>query len=305
MRLLFTVLAACLVPCASSSQTPEIRRISSAPGDTVVATSYAGVVAIHGTEPRGPVVLIPGLLGGAYTFRNLAAALSTEGHRVVIIEPLGSGTASRPKDADYSLEAQAARVGRALDSLRISNATMVCHSVGASICMRLSLQRPALTRGIISINGGPDEVAATSGLKNALRMSPLVKLFGAQRIIKGKVKDGLKSSSANPAWVTDAALAGYTASFADFNAVLTSYRGMVGSKERAALKPRLSQITVPVTIMVGAGKPESGISVADLQTLVQAIPHLKVDSVAGAGQYVQEEKPDAIVQAVRAQQRVR
>src|SRR5699024_813317 len=116
--------------------------------------------------------------------------------------PLGMGASARPKDADYSLEAQAARVGHALDTLGISKATLVCHSVGASICMRLSLQRPALTRGIISINGWPDETAGTSGLKSALRMAPLLKLFGAQRIIRGKVKDGLRSSAANPAWVT-------------------------------------------------------------------------------------------------------
>jgi pimeloyl-ACP methyl ester carboxylesterase len=305
MRLLPTLFAAVLIPVASSSQTSEIRRISSAPGDTVVTTSFSAVRATNGAEAGAPVVLVPGLLGAAYTFRNLAPALAADGHRVVIIEPLGVGTASRPKDADYSLEAQAARIGYALDSLGIHNATLVCHSVGASMCMRLTLQRPALAHGIISLNGGPDEAAATGGLRSALRMAPLLKLFGAQRIIKGKVKDGLRNSSADPAWVTDAVLAGYTTPFANFNAVLTSYRGMVNAKERAALKPRLSQISVPMTIMVGAGKPGSAISPEDLQTLVRSVPQLKVDSVAGAGQYIQEEKPEAIVKAVREQQRIR
>ena len=302
MRALIAVTALAGIGFTYASAQPAVRRISLAPGDTVVTTSYAPGTAANGPAP---IILVPGLLGGSFTFRNLAPALSEAGHRVVIVEPLGTGASARPKDADYSLEAQATRVGHALDTLGITNATFVCHSVGASICLRLSLQRPALTRGIVSINGGPDETAGTSGLKSALRAAPLLKLFGAQRIIKGKVKDGLKDSSANTAWVTDAVINGYTASFANFNAALTAFRGMVNSRERAALIPRLSQVSVPVTIMVGAGKPKAGISTADLQVMVKSIPNVRVDSVAGAGQYIQEEKPAAIIEAVRAQQKVR
>lgn len=290
-----------ILPSTAATQPPEIRRIVTASGDTLVTTSYAPATA-RSTDARPTVILIPGLLGGAYTYRKLAPALSEAGHRVVIIEPLGVGASARPKEGDYSLEAQATRVGHALDSLRIANATFVCHSVGASICFRLALERPELTRGVISVNGGPDESAGTSGLRASLRLAPLLKLFGAQHIIKGKVKNGLRDNSADPSWVTDAVIAGYTAPFANFDAVITAFRGMVNAHERAALKPRLSQISVPVTIMVGAGKPEGGISPGDLKILMQSVPHIRVDSVAGTGQYIQEEKPEAIVQAVRVQQ---
>jgi pimeloyl-ACP methyl ester carboxylesterase len=281
---------------ASDAQ-PEVRRVPLAPGDTVVTTAFS---AVSSSAAPPTVILVPGLLGGAYTFRLLAPRLADAGYHVVIIEPLGMGASARPKTADYSLEAQATRVGHALDSLGIARATMVCHSVGASICMRLSLQRPALTRGIVSINGGPDETAGTGGLKSALRMAPLLKIFGAQRIIRGKVKDGLRDSSADPSWVTDSVIKAYTASFANFNAALDAFRGMVNSHERAALHPRLQDIRTPVTVMVGAGKPKAGISSSDLQLLVQSIPDIRVDSVAGSGQYIQEERPSAIVDAVKA-----
>src|SRR6476661_6937970 len=108
----------------SAGSTPEVRRVSFGIGDTVVTTSFS---ATPPNDAASPVVLVPGLLGAAFTFRNLAPALSEAGHRVIIIEPLGIGGSSRPKDADYSLESQATRLGRALDTLGISNATFVCH----------------------------------------------------------------------------------------------------------------------------------------------------------------------------------
>jgi pimeloyl-ACP methyl ester carboxylesterase len=299
MNLLIALLV--LLPAATvdrAAPAPEVRRIASAVGDTVVATSWDTP-----QSAQTPVILVPGLLGAAYTFRDVAPRLSDAGYRVVIIEPLGFGASSRPKDADYSLEAQAVRVGHALDSLGIGSATLVCHSVGASICMRLSLQRPALTRGLISVNGGPDETAATAGLKTSLKMAPILKIFGAQRIIRGKVKDGLRESSADPSWVTDDVVKGYTAPFTNFNAVLVAFKGMVNARESAPLMPRLSSITVPFTLLVGASKPDKSISAAAIDVMTGSIPQLKVERVTGAGQYIQEERPDAIVQAVRDQQR--
>ncbi len=301
MRVLPAFLLA-LVPAVAAFtwvRAPEVRRISSVVGDTVVATSYESRTGRSDT----PVILVPGLLGSSYTFRGLAPRLADAGYDVVIIEPLGFGVSSRPKGGDYTLEAQAARIGDALDSLGIDNAQFVCHSVGASMCMRLSLQRPALTHGIISINGGPDEAAATSGLRMSLKMAPLLKVFGAQRIIRGKIKDGLRETAADPSWVTDEVTRGYTAYYADFNSVQTSFRGMVNARERTPLQPRLSQITAPVTLLVGAGRPQKVITPADVKILSQSIRHLKIDSVAGAGQFIQEEKPDAIVEAVREQRR--
>jgi pimeloyl-ACP methyl ester carboxylesterase len=299
--------AVAMANAAMDSAVLRVLRIATAEGDTIVATSYGATETLDGAavaqdSAAAPVVFVPGLLGSAYTFRGIAPVLAETGRRVVVIEPLGTGASARPADGDYSLEAQAARIGAALDTLGIGNATLVCHSVGASMCFRLALQRPSLVRGIISINGGPDEVAATGGLKTALRLAPILKLFGAQRILRGKVSSGLRDSSADPSWVTDAVVAGYTAPFKDFDAVLRSFRGMVNAEADRPLTPRLSQITQPVTVLVGAGNPEGAISAEDLQVLVAAIPQLVVSRVPEAGQYIQEERPDAVMQAVLLQQ---
>src|SRR3990172_4074926 len=72
-----------------------------------------------------PVVLIPGLFGSGYAYRQVVSLLVATGHRVIVIEPLGVGRSGRPARADYSLSAQATRVAAALDSLAVSGAVLV------------------------------------------------------------------------------------------------------------------------------------------------------------------------------------
>ncbi len=72
-----------------------------------VAPSESLRVTVTGTGQ--PVVLIPGLFGSAFGFRNVVSPLATAGYQAVVVEPLGIGTSARPEGADYSLTAQADR----------------------------------------------------------------------------------------------------------------------------------------------------------------------------------------------------
>jgi pimeloyl-ACP methyl ester carboxylesterase len=81
-----------------------VRDIKVAEGETLRTTSLGS---------GKPVVLIPGLFGGAYSYRKITEPLVAQGYRAVVVEPLGYGWSSHPKKADYSLDAQAQRVDRA------------------------------------------------------------------------------------------------------------------------------------------------------------------------------------------------
>src|SRR4051812_13587244 len=118
-----------------------------------------------------PVVLLPGLFGSAFAFRRIAPQLVDSGYRTIVIEPLGMGTSARPARADYSLTAQADRVGAVLDSLHITSAIVVAHSTSASIAMRLAFRHPVLVRGILSLDGGPAEAAAMPGFRRIMRFA--------------------------------------------------------------------------------------------------------------------------------------
>jgi pimeloyl-ACP methyl ester carboxylesterase len=270
----------------------RVQRIALAKGDTLTVSSLG----------RGPVVVIvPGLLGGAFSFRHVAPELVAAGMRVVIVEPLGMGTSARPKQADYSLEAQSARIGQVLERLGVDRALLLCHSVGASICYRYALREPARVRGIVAVNGGPDEQAATAGLRKAARYSGVMRLLGGAGRARSRLQQGLVESSADPAWLTDEVLDVYSSQFRDFGAALNAIEGMAAARESQPLAPRLAQLAVPVRLLVS----ETGGTPAGQVELLRSIPDFEAYGIRGAGQYIQEERPRAVIDAVVSLHRLR
>src|SRR5204863_6542178 len=112
-----------------------------------------------------PVVLIPGLFGSAFGYRSVLPRLVDAGYRTIVVEPLAIGTSARPEHADYSLTAQADRIAAALDRLAVRGAIVIAHSLGASMAYRMAYRRPDLVVGIVSIDGGPAERAATPAFR--------------------------------------------------------------------------------------------------------------------------------------------
>src|SRR3989337_2881260 len=156
-----------LLPLAlpASLDSAVVRQIQVAPGE---------ILRVTVTGSGEPVVLIPGIFGGAYGYRKIVGPLVQRGYRCIVVEPLGYGRSSYPEGADYSFTAQAKRVGQVLDSLGIRQALFIANSTGASITLRLALAHPDLVRGILSIDGGPAESAATPGMKKAFRFGGVI-----------------------------------------------------------------------------------------------------------------------------------
>src|SRR5256886_4571092 len=153
---------------------------------------------------------LPILFGSAFTYRNVIPSLTAAGYRAIVIEPLGVGGSGRPERADYSLTAQADRLAATLDQLGVTRAMVVAHSTSASMAYRLAYRRPDLVRGIVSIEGGPVEVLATSGMRRAMELAPWIKLFGGVRLIRKAIRKNLVAVSGDASWVSDSVVDGYT-----------------------------------------------------------------------------------------------
>lgn len=247
-----------------------------------------------------PVVLIPGLVGSAFGFRKIIPLMTRDGYRVFVIEPLGFGGSARPAKADYSLTAQADRVAAVLESLGVANAWVVAHSVGASIAFRLALRRPGLVRGILSVEGGPVEQATTRGFRRALQFVPWIRIAGGIKVIRKETRKGLIHSSGDSTWVTDEVVQGYTAgAAADLDGTLKAYLGMERARERQRLRDHLGEIAVPVLLLRGSAPHEGGVPPGDIERLRHALRAFRVDTVAGGGHHLHEERPDAVVAALR------
>lgn len=254
-------------------------------------------VEVQGHGPS--VVLIPGLLGSAYGFRKIVGPLAEAGYRVAVVEPLGIGASGRPRQADYSLTAQADRVAAALRSLDAGPAILVAHSVGASIAMRAAYRHPEQVAAIVSLDGGPAEAAGTKGFRRAMRFAPLLRLFGGAGRIRGQVRSTLVERSADPAWVTEEVVDGYMAGPSrDLGAALRAYGQMSRAREPETLAPRLASIRCPVRLVIGTAVREGGISPAEIDQLQASLPSFAVDRVPRAGHFVFEEQPHAVVAAI-------
>jgi pimeloyl-ACP methyl ester carboxylesterase len=279
-----------LLALLAAVDSATVHTIAVAPAESIAVT-----VVGHGL----PIVFLPGLFGSAFGFREVAPRLADDGFQVAIVEPLGIGGSARPGDADYSLTAQSARVAAALDSLGIRDAVIVAHSIGGSIAFRLALHRPDLVAGIVSIEGGPAEEATTSGFRFAMRFAKLMR-FGGPRLLRDQVYRMLRKASGDRAWVTDATVTGYTADAArDFDATLRAFKGMADAHEPpGTLASALSDVHCPVVLMLGTAPHSNGIPSSEVALLEDSLPAFVVDSVMGAGHFIFEEQPTAVVEAV-------
>jgi len=268
-----------------------VRHIEVAPGEILYTT------VIGSGEP---VVLIPGLFGGAFGYRKVIGPLVARGYRCIVVEPLGYGRSSYPERADYSFTAQTARVSRALESLGVENALLIANSTGASIALRLAVANPKLVRGILSIDGGPAESAGTPGMKKAFRMgSFLAKMAVDEGKLRHDVRREIVKNSGDTTWVTQSVIREYTAGqAADVDGAIDALRSMSKSKETGSLHDQLDEIHVPVRLLVGGVTHPSEVKQDERDLLAEKIPDFEVESVPGSGQYVHEEQPDAVLKAL-------
>ena len=105
-------------------------------------TTLDGVRVRYVDQGQGPaVVLIHGFASSLETWDTVIPALVESGHRVVALDLRGFGWTDRPP-GDYSSEAQAQLVLALMDQLGIARASVVGHSYGGGVALRLALVAP-------------------------------------------------------------------------------------------------------------------------------------------------------------------
>jgi pimeloyl-ACP methyl ester carboxylesterase len=291
LEVLVIVCLAVVLALLGPSDTTVVRDVPVAAGEILRTTSVGS---------GRPVVLIPGLVGAAFGYRKLVGPLAELGYRTIVIEPLGFGWSSHPRQANYSLSTQTMRIAAVLDSLGIDHALIVAHSTGTSMALRLAYQRPDLVAGILSIDGGAEEAAATPSLRRAMRFGGLlIKALLQPDAFRNEVRRQIVANSSDTTWVTAEVLSGYTAgATADLPGAIDAWQGMAKSVEPESLRIRLPECRVPVRLLVGTAPHQSSIGTDEIELLREQLTDFAIERVAGSGQYVQEEQPGAVLTAL-------
>lgn len=285
------LLAACVFATNARAQEARVLRVVVHPAETLHVSTWG----------RGePVVMVPGIWSSTYGFRKVIPKLLPEGLSVIIIEPLGVASSSRPRSADYSMTAQARRVAAALDSLRIREALFVGQALSSSMLLRMALQSPGRIKGMVSLEGGAADEQATPGMRRALLFASMVfRIFPSQGLMRNRLRSNLENVSADKSWITPEVVDGYMEPYRHrLNETIRAYRAMAAAKESLRLGPSLAQIAVPVDLVIGAAPHFGGVAADELGPLEKFLPRLTVTRIAGAGHILAEERPDRVVAAI-------
>ena len=270
----------------------EVRQVILAPAETLT-------VQVSGTADGAPVVLVPGFAGAIYAFRHVTSELVARGALIIVIEPLGIGSSSRPPRADYSLTAQARRIAAVLDTLGVDGAVVVGQGVNATTVARLAATRPDLVSRLVLLEGGAAERAAGNGFRRAMQMSSGIKVFGGYGLVRKQLRSGMIAASGDPSWVTNEVLDEYLGGLErDFDAGIDAFHAVARSKEPDRIADRLAQVSVPVVLLLGGAPHKSGPPEREVALMGALIPRLEIDTIVGAGHHLAEERPDAVVRAV-------
>ena len=125
------------------------------------------VAEVEGDGP--PVVMIHGLGGTSNMFQPQMRAL--EGYRVIRLDMPGSGRSPRPREP-LSIAGMAQSAARALETLGVTRAHFVGHSMGTMVCQWLAVNQPALVGSLFLLGALAEPGEATrTGLAGRARLA--------------------------------------------------------------------------------------------------------------------------------------
>jgi pimeloyl-ACP methyl ester carboxylesterase len=153
----------------------------------------------------------------------------------------------------------------------------------------------------VLIEGGPVDRSSTGGASLALRLAPVLKLFGARGMARRHIADALRKYSADPAWVTQQVIEAYARPIVqDLGGASRVLNAMQRAAIPAPLADNLFRVHQPVRLLVGAVRRQGGIEPGEIVLLHDRLPDFQTDTIANSGVYVHEEQPDAVVKAILA-----
>ncbi len=245
-------------------------------------------LGVHVVEAgRGPaVILIHGFGGHTFSFRYLIPALARE-HRVIALDLKGFGYTERV-DTDYSQTAQARLVVGLMDALGVEKASLVGHSMGGGVAMRVASTWPQRVESVVlagSVSGDRLPVFVIPFVTRAL-LPIFARLLGRRLFRRSYYDRALATDAVREEYQKPARIRG------SLDGLLQMMRH--SRRDRLIDFERIAQ---PVLILWAAG--ERVLPGLILRRLRRRLPHAEVVMIERAGHLLLEERPEECHATIR------
>jgi len=255
----------------------------------------------EGTQSAPPVLLMHGEPSWSYLYRKIVANLTARGHRVVAPDLVGFGRSDKPTEqSDYTFERHVRWMSDWLVATRLTNITLFCQDWGGLIGLRLVAAFPErFARVVVANTGLPTGEGFSEGFKRWLEFSQSTPTLPIGQIV------GMGSSRS----LSEAEKAAYDAPFPDesykagarrFPALvpITPQHGSV-AENKAAWKV-LEKFDKPFLTAFSDSDPVTKGGEMMFQNRVPGTNGQKHVTIAGAGHFLQEDKPDEIADVIHS-----
>jgi pimeloyl-ACP methyl ester carboxylesterase len=235
-----------------------------------------------------PVVFIHGFGASMYGWRYQLPAVLAAGYRVVAFDNRGFGFSDKPAHG-YSNAAYARLVVALLDSLGISSAVLVGHSMGGAIAAEVAIAHPDRVRGMVLIDAAGYGVHWPGVLKVA--RWPFVGAIATGfrgRWFTGRI---LRSTYADPRKVRESDVDQYYAPVyaPEFGRAL---RGVLREFRFDTLGGRLAKVQTPALVLWG--NADRWIDMGDGTRFTRELPRSEFVMLERTGHDAPEESPEQV-----------
>jgi pimeloyl-ACP methyl ester carboxylesterase len=236
-----------------------------------------------------PLLLLHGLLGGAFCWRLNVDALS--GQRTIFAVDLpGLGACDAPRHLDCSMTAQAQRVRSLLEQLGLESVDVVGSSWGGAIAMFVAAQSRRVRSLVLAapVNPWSDLGAGRIRFFKGRLGGALLRL--AWPFSRPVHRIAVERMYGDPRRVPSGTIEGYSAQFMQpgrVHSILNSLRNW--EDDVNALSQAIRRITAPSLLIWGTR--DGAVDLRSAEQLRRALPASKLALIEGAGHLPFEETP--------------
>jgi pimeloyl-ACP methyl ester carboxylesterase len=241
-----------------------------------------------------PVVLLHGVFGSTYTWRNQLDVLAANGYRAIAFDRPGSGLTDKLGSTNYSHASQADFLAALLDTLNIPTVVLVGHSSGGNVLAHFALRHTNRVDRLVIVDGA---IVGQSGppafIGRLVAFSPVswwiqigLRVFFNQK----RLADSLRSMYADPETATPETIAAYWRAF-QTKGWETAFIGLTrdGATNRLT-DAQMKSISVPTCLLWG--ERDTWTPLAQAERLRSLLPNVAAFAViSGSGHQPMEEAP--------------